>query len=34
MKFTDTAAEVSARGGDPDALAAAVHVSQLIGRQD
>lgn len=31
IKFTDTAAEVYARTGDPDALAAAVHTSQLLG---
>jgi hypothetical protein len=30
IKFTDTAAEVYARTGDPDALAAAVHASQLL----
>jgi hypothetical protein len=30
IKFTDTAAEVYARTGDPDALAAAAHVATLI----
>jgi hypothetical protein len=30
LKFTDTAAEVFARTGDPDALAAAVHASHLL----
>ncbi|HEU0212689.1 MAG TPA: questin oxidase family protein [Jiangellaceae bacterium] len=30
IKFTDTAVEVYARTGDPDALAAAVHASQLL----
>ncbi|HJU98804.1 MAG TPA: hypothetical protein VJ644_12585 [Jiangellaceae bacterium] len=30
IKFTDTAVEAYARTGDPDALAAAVHASQLL----
>ncbi|MGH8824812.1 MAG: questin oxidase family protein [Jiangellaceae bacterium] len=30
IKFTDTAAEVFVRTGDPDALAAAVHAAQLL----
>jgi len=32
IKFTDTAVEVHARTGDPDALAAAVHIGNLLGR--
>ncbi|HEX9338409.1 MAG TPA: hypothetical protein VF892_21105, partial [Pseudonocardiaceae bacterium] len=31
IKFSDTAADVFARTGEPDALAAAVRVSTLIG---
>ena len=31
IKFTDTAAEVYARTGNRDALAAAVRVGQLLG---
>ncbi len=33
IKFADTAVDVYRRTGDPDSLAAALHVGQLIGRR-
>jgi hypothetical protein len=34
IKFTDTAVDVYARTGHPDALAAAVHVTGLVTEPD